>query len=162
MSTKKEEKTPICCEKFNPAPWNGKLFHWHDKLFVTARVFTFFYMPINFGAVISRLIGAVEKSKGATPDSLCLSEHTSKWNMNIYLAVDRPINGLENTSLSGEFLSKVYEGDFRDTGKWCEDFAIFAKQRNKIVEKMYMWYTTCPDCAKKYSKNYVVIIARIS
>jgi hypothetical protein len=119
-------------------------------------------MPINFGAVISRLIGAVEKSKGATPDSLCLSEHTSKWNMNIYLAVDRPINGLENTSLSGEFLSKVYEGDFRDTGKWCEDFAIFAKQRNKIVEKMYMWYTTCPDCAKKYSKNYVVIIARIS
>jgi hypothetical protein len=26
---------------------------------------------------------------------------------------------------------------------------------------MYMWYTTCPKCAKKYGKNYVTIIAQI-
>jgi len=24
-----------------------------------------------------------------------------------------------------------------------------------------MWYTTCPKCAKKYGKNYVVIIAEV-
>jgi hypothetical protein len=26
--------------------------------------------------------------------------------------------------------------------------------------RMYQWYTTCPKCAKKYGKNYVVIIAQ--
>jgi hypothetical protein len=24
-----------------------------------------------------------------------------------------------------------------------------------------MWYTTCPKCAQKYGKNYVVIIAQV-
>jgi len=28
------------------------------------------------------------------------------------------------------------------------------------IEKMYMWYTTCPECAKKYGKNYIVKIAK--
>jgi hypothetical protein len=26
---------------------------------------------------------------------------------------------------------------------------------------MYFFYTTCPKCAKKYGKNYVVILAQI-
>jgi len=28
-------------------------------------------------------------------------------------------------------------------------------------DKMYMWYTTCPKCAKKYGKNNVIILANI-
>jgi hypothetical protein len=27
------------------------------------------------------------------------------------------------------------------------------------LKKWYMWYTTCPKCAKKYGKNYVAILA---
>jgi len=26
---------------------------------------------------------------------------------------------------------------------------------------MYFFYTTCPKCAKKYGKNYVVILAEV-
>ena len=29
------------------------------------------------------------------------------------------------------------------------------------IGKWYMWYTTCPKCAKKYGKNYVVIVGQI-
>ncbi len=25
----------------------------------------------------------------------------------------------------------------------------------------YMWYTTCPKCAKKYGKNHVVILGAV-
>jgi len=63
--------------------------------------------------------------------------------------------------LSGKFLSKVYEGDFKDTGKWMEDFKKYATDKNLKPTKYYMWYTTCPKCAKKYGKNYVVIIGKI-
>ncbi|MEI6627571.1 MAG: hydrolase, partial [bacterium] len=48
-----------------------------------------------------------------------------------------------------------------DTGKWCKDFDVYAKSKKLVIDKLYMWYTTCPKCAKKYGKNYVVIVGKI-
>jgi hypothetical protein len=150
-----------CCPKFDPAPWDGKLFEWQDKKFIKDRVFTLFYMPINFGAVITRMNKKVEQAGAAVPEWLALSDHTSKWNMDLYLAVDREVPGAENVSLSGKILTKVYEGDFKETAKWGEDFKAYAKEKGHEIKKWYMWYTTCPKCAKKYGKNYVVTVARV-
>jgi hypothetical protein len=55
----------------------------------------------------------------------------------------------------------VYEGSFNNTGKWCQDYSSLAKAKGLEIKKMYMWYTTCPKCAKKYGKNYVVIISEL-
>ena len=159
MSSKTKE--PECCPKFDPAPWDGKTFEWNNKLFIKDKVFTLFYMPVNFGKVMIRLNAKVEKARATMPDWICLSDHTSKWNMDVYLAVDKEVPGAENTSLSGKFLSKVYEGDFKETGKWCKDFETYAAGKSSKIKKMYMWYTTCPKCAKKYGKNYVVIVAQV-
>jgi hypothetical protein len=149
-----------CCPKFDPAPWDNKTFEWKDKRFIKDKVFTLFYMPITFGKVMRKLDEKVRNAVATMPDSLCLSDHTSKWNMDVYLAVDKVIPSAENVTLSGKFLSKVYEGPFSDTGKWCKDFEEFAKSKNLSITKWYMWYTTCPKCVKKYGKNYVVILAK--
>lgn len=156
-----ENPKPECCPKFNPTPWDAKEFNWDNKRFIKDKVCTFFFMPLNFGGVMKRLMGKVEKAGVQVPDYVCLSDHTSKWNMNIYLAVDQEVPGAENVTLSGRFVSKVYEGNFKDTGKWCQDFAAYTKSQGLATKKMYMWYTTCPKCAKKYGKNYVVIIAQV-
>lgn len=148
-----------CCPEFDPAPWNEKEFEWDNKWFVKDKVFTLFYMPVNFGAVMKRIMRKIESAGAETPDCMGLSDHTSKWNMDVYIAVDKEIPGAENVTLSGKYISKVYEGPFEDTGKWCKDFEGFTGKRNINIEKMYMWYTTCPKCAKKYGKNYVVILA---
>ena len=150
-----------CCPKFDPVPWDGKILEWSNKRFIKGKVFTLFYMPINFGSVIVKLITAANKAGAQTTNQLCLSDHTSKWNMDIYLAVDKEVPGVENVVLNGKYLSKVYEGDFSQTGNWCKDFVEYAKSQNISVKKWFMWYTTCPKCAKKYGKNYVVIIAEI-
>ena len=150
-----------CCPKFNPKPWNEKTFIWKNKKFIKGRVFTIFYIPINFGSVITRLMKKIDSANAKFVDNLTLSDHTSKWNMNLLLAVDKEIPGLENVIISGKFLSKVYEGPFKDTGKWCEDFKEYIKKKGYNVKKQYMRYTTCPKCAKKYGKNYVVIIAEL-
>jgi hypothetical protein len=155
--TKKQE----CCPKFNPEPWDNKELNWQDKKFIKGKVFTLFFMPMNFGSVITRLIKTTEKAGVQTPEMMCLSDHTSKWNMDIYLAVNKEIPGEQNVSLSGRFLSKVYEGNFKETGKWCQDFESYVKSQNLEIKKMYMWYTTCPKCAKKYGKNYIVIISEV-
>ena len=150
----------VCCPEFNPAPWDDQTFEWTDKKFVRDKVFTVFNMPLNFGAVMKRLDAGLRKSGAAIVDNLCLSDHTSKWNMDVYAAVDKDVPDAENVILSGKYFSKVYEGPFKDTGKWCRNFEALAKSRNLDIKKWYMWYTTCPKCAKKYGKNYVVIIAR--
>lgn len=150
----------ICCPKFNPKPWDGKILEWKNKKFIKDKVFTLFFMPINFGQVITRMMNLVEKNGAKTLDNMGLSDHTSKWNMDIYLSVDKEIPGANNVELSGKFFSKVYEGDFKDTGKWCQDFETEAKTKGLKIKKWYMWYTTCPKCAKKYGKNYVVIVGK--
>jgi hypothetical protein len=158
MSDQNEE----CCPKFDPAPWDGKVLEWENKKFIKGKVFTLFFMPVNFGSVIVKLMAKVKDAGAGTPENLCLSDHTSKWNMDLYLAVDKEIPGAENVALSGRFFSKVYEGDFKETGKWCRDFENIAKERGMKIEKWYMWYTTCPKCAKKYGKNYTVIVGKIN
>ena len=150
-----------CCPKFDPAPWDGKVFDWDNKKFIKDKVFTLFYMPVNFGAVMVRMNKKLEKIGTKMQDGLCLSDHTSMWNMDLYFAVDKEIPDAENVTLSGKFLAKVYEGAFKDTGKWTKDFEDYARGQNREVKKMYMWYTTCPKCAKKYGKNYVVIIGQL-
>lgn len=156
------ETDSICCPEFDPKPWEDQLFEWKNKMFIKDNVFTIFYMPVNFGAVMRRFDKILTKAGSKMPaDGLCLSDHTSKWNMDIYLAVDKEIPGAENITLSGRFFCKVYEGPYKDTGKWCNDFENILKTKGLIKTKMYMWYTTCPKCAKKYGKNYVAIIAQI-
>lgn len=150
-----------CCPRFNPVPWDEKTLEWKDKLFVKDKVFTFMHIPMNFGTVITRLMKKIDNAGAKMPENICLSDHTSKWNMDIYVAVDQDVPGAENVRLSGKFLSKVYEGDFRDTGKWCEDFKQYADSKNLEIKKWYMWYTTCPKCAKAYGKNYTVIIGQV-
>ncbi len=158
MSDQNEE----CCPKFDPVPWDGKVLEWGNKKFIKGKVFTLFFMPVNFGSVIVKLMAKVKDAGAGTPENLCLSDHTSKWNMDLYLAVDKEIPRAENVVLSGRFFSKVYEGDFKETGKWCRDFENIAKERGMKIEKWYMWYTTCPKCAKKYGKNYTVVIGKIN
>lgn len=160
MEQKSVEKD-ICCPKFDPAPWEEKVFEWKDKKFIKDSVFTLFYMPVNFGSVMKKFDRTTKHANADTPDNMCLSDHTSKWNIDLYLAVDKEIPGSTNTTLSGTFVSKVYEGPYKDTGKWTKDFGVWCgKQKYKAV-KQFMWYTTCPKCAKKYGKNYTVMMAEI-
>jgi hypothetical protein len=151
-----------CCPKFDPKPWDGKIFEWRDKKFIKEKVFTIFHIPINFGGVMKKVMKKIDSANAECVDWMGLSDHTSNWNMDVYIAVDKEIPDAENVTLSGKFLSKVYEGPFKDTGKWCKDFEAYAKDRNLSIKKWYMWYTTCPKCQKKYGKNYVVIIGETS
>jgi len=151
----------ICCPEFNPSPWDDKLFEWKDKTFIKDKVCTLFYMPINFGRVMKRLDSKIKAAGATMADWVCLSDHTSKWNMDLYLAVDKVVPDAENVTMSGKYYSKVYEGPFRETEKWCKDFEYITATKGYIIKKWYVWYTTCPKCAKKYGENYVVVLGQV-
>ncbi len=156
-----DQNQEICCPQFDPIPWNDQILEWKEKKFIRGRVWTFFFMPINFAGTMRKLDQKLREAGAFSPDQLCLSYHKSKWNMEVLLAVDKTVPGLDHVKISGRYYSRVYEGDFRNTGTWCKDFEYQADAKNFKTGKMYMWYTTCPKCAKKYGKNYVVILAEV-
>lgn len=157
----KPKEEAECCPPFDPVPWDDKIFQWENKKFVKDKVHTFFFMPLNFGGVMRRVDAKVRAAGASFVENMGLSDHTSRWNMDLYLAVDKNVPGMDNTSLSGKYYSKVYEGPFQDTGKWCKDYEALAKAKGLTIKKWFMWYTTCPKCAKKYGKNYTVILGQV-
>ncbi len=152
---------PICCPKFDPIPWDNVNFEWNNKVFVKGSVCTLFYMPVNFGGVMKKMDKKIREAGADWSEAICLSDHTSKWNMDLYISVDKSVSVLENRIFTGKFYSKVYEGPFKDSGKWFSDFKRILVEKGYNNPKIYTWYTTCPKCAKKYGKNYVVLIAQI-
>jgi len=158
MSELNEE---ICCPKFDPKPWEDKTIEWKNKRFVKEKVFTLFYMPIGFGSKMVKLMKALDNAKIKCADNIYLSDHTSMWNMDLYLSVERSVPNLNNVTISGKFLTKVYEGEFKECGNWAKDIKDYTKRKTgKDPIKVYFYYTTCPKCAKKYGKNYVVLLAQ--
>ena len=150
-----------CCPPFDPEKWQGRTVTWTNKKFAKDKVFCLFYVPLTFGRAMRRLMGKVEQVHADCSENLSLSDHTSKWNMDVYVGVDRDLPGTEMTAISGSFFARVYEGPFSDTAKWCADYAEQARRQGVEIGKQYMWYTTCPKCAKKYGKIYVVVMGQV-
>jgi hypothetical protein len=152
----------ICCEKFNPEPWEDKEIIWHDKVFVKDHVTSFFHIPLNMGKKIVKNLELIEKAGAKAPYQLMLTDEKSLWGSDIYIDVSKEdIPGAQIAKLSGTYLTKVFEGPYQNAGKWALEMQEFVKSKNKNLKKLYFSYTTCPRCAKKYGKNYVVLFGQV-
>lgn len=150
-----------CCPRFNPEPWDGKIITWKHKRFVQDRVISIFHIPLNFGAVMARNDRAIRAAGASTKSRMVLTDENSLWGTDVYIEVSKDLPNARMATLSGTFLSKVFEGPYRDLKKWIDDMKVYVAQKDKYLRKMYFYYTTCPKCAKKYGKNYVVILAEV-
>jgi hypothetical protein len=81
--------------------------------------------------------------------------------MDLYIEVTKEIPNADHARLSGAFLSKVFEGPYKNTGRWCQQMADWVRSKGKTIKRQLMYYTTCPRCAKHYGRNYVVILAEV-
>jgi hypothetical protein len=65
--------------------------------------------------------------------------------------------------LSGDFITRVFEGPYRKVKDWTHEMEIAAKAHGHGHEakRVFMFYTTCPKCAKVYGNNYVVGVAEV-
>jgi hypothetical protein len=150
-----------CCTPFNPEPWDGKEVVWEDKRFVKARVRSLFHIPLNFGSVMKRNVALIEAADARPEEMIVLSDENSLWGADVYIDVTRDVPNAPMATLSGTFLSKVFEGPYRNIGTWVSDMGEYVKSQGKEMKKLYFYYTTCPKCAKQYGKNYVVLMAQV-
>ena len=151
-----------CCPRFKPEPWHGKQMHLEEQLFVKASVRCLFHIPLNIGAMFTRVMAAIDKADAHLADThLTMSYSPSLWSSEHYFAVSKEVPGEQMVTLSGDFLLQVYEGPFSKAGSWAKDLRDYVKLQNRTLARSYFFYTTCPSCAKTYGKNYVVGIGQV-
>jgi len=150
-----------CCEPFNPEPWQKKEIVWNDKLFVKNHVTSLLHIPLNMGKVITKNMELIERAGAKAEHQLMLTDEKSLWGADIYIDVSKDVPGAQMATISGKFLTKVFEGPYQNAGKWAQEMKEYVKTKGKETDKLYFSYTTCPTCAKKYGKNYVVLFAKI-
>jgi hypothetical protein len=103
----------------------------------------------------------IQKADALEPEPLMLSDEKSLWGSDIYIAVSKEVPGAETARISGTFMTKVFEGPYKNAGQWAMEMKEYVKSKARELNKMYFFYTTCPKCAKVYGKNYTVILAQI-
>jgi len=150
-----------CCPRFNPEPWDGKELTWKDRKFIKDRVRSFLHVPLNFGSVMVRNMRQIEAAGAKADDTIVLSDENSLWGADVYISVSKDVPNANNATISGTFLRKVFEGPYQHMHKWIEETKSFVTSHGKQLKKLYCYYTTCPKCAKKCGKNYVVMLAQV-
>ncbi|HHE05983.1 MAG TPA: hypothetical protein ENK90_02550 [Epsilonproteobacteria bacterium] len=151
-----------CCPRFNTEGWDEQDLHFKDKRFVKAKTISFFHIPLNMGTMYPKTFDAIEKADAFDPDDfIVLSYDPSAWRGEHFFAVSKEVPNLEMVHLSGDFLTKVFEGPYKDMSKWEKEMEEFVKSKGKEAKRVYFFYTTCPKCVKVYGKNYVVGVAQI-
>lgn len=151
-----------CCPRFDPTGWDNEDFIVAGWPFVRVTTRNFWHIPLNMGPVLARANRAIQQA-GAGLDTayLILSTDPSPWRGEHLLAVARPVDGQVNVTLDGTFLTKVYEGPYRNAGAWARDMQKIVKSTGRTLEQLYFFYTTCPKCARHFGKNYVVAFAQV-
>ena len=161
MEKQQNQSETGCCPRFDPGPWEDKEVTFDQKRFVKDHVRSFLHIPLNFGRVMVRNMERIEAAQAASPEPLMLSDECSLWGSDIYIAVSKDVPGAEMVCLSGTFLTRVFEGPYKDIRKWVPQMKAHVESRKRALEKLYFFYTTCPKCAKHYGKNYVVLLAKV-
>lgn len=150
-----------CCPIFHPKLWDEKEIEWKGKLFVKDSVRSFLYMPIGMGKVMSKNIAKIEKAKAEPDEQLILSDCLSPWRSDLFISASKEVPEAEMVEFSGTYLTKVFEGPFKDMGEWSKEMRNYVKSKSKELKKLYFCYTTCPACAKAYGKNYIILFAEV-
>jgi hypothetical protein len=151
-----------CCDPFDPAPWQEKEITWQNKPFVKDHVSSIFHIPLNMGQKVVKNMALIEKAGAKAPYQLMLTDEKSMWGSDIYIDVVKDVPDAQMATLSGTFLTKVFEGPYQKAGTWAKEMMEYVKTKGKNVKKLYFSYTTCPKCAKAYGKNYVVLFAEVN
>jgi hypothetical protein len=150
-----------CCPRFNTEPWDEKEVKWEERLFLKDRVKSFFHIPLNFGRVMVRNMDKIKHADAVASEPVMLSDENSLWGADVYIAVSKEVPQVQMEKLSGTFLTKVFEGPYKDAGKWARQMREYVKSKGRDLKKLYFFYTTCPRCAKYYGKNYTVMVAQV-
>lgn len=161
------EKTDnVCCPKFNPDKWNEKTFDWDKKPFIKESIPTLFHIPFPpmIGKKITKMwkqAQAAQKTEADKEDTLVLFTDPSAFRSEIYLSVTGQVLNANNVTLTGTFISKVFDGGYNAIPGFIKQMDKYLANQGKKAKKYYVHYAYCPKCAKDQGHNYMILFAQV-
>lgn len=156
----------ICCPLLEDERWENQTHNWSNKPFVTDSLPTFFHIPFPpmIGKTIRRLDLAIANAKQAEDkreNTLVLFHDPGPFRTEILISVKGPVAGVKNTTLSGTFFSKVFSGGYNTVPTHIKAMETHLNSLGKKANAIYIHYAYCPNCAKKYGSNKMILFAKV-
>ena len=125
-----------CCPKFKPEGWDEQELHFRKKLFLKAKTRSIFHIPINMGSVYPKTLADIKEANAHSDDNfIVLSYDPSAWSGEHYFSVTKDVPGHEMMEMTGDFLTKVFEGPYKNAPKWEKEMKLFVKGKGKQVNR---------------------------
>lgn len=160
------EAKETCCPSFHPEKWEDKTFVWNKKKFIKTSVPTFLYIPLPpmIGNRITKLVKFAKDAQRLPKnreDILLLFMDPTPFRSEMYLSVTDTVPYAENTTLTGTFVSKVFDGPFNSAPKFMKQMEADLEKQGKKAKDYYVHYAYCPKCSKEAGHNYMVLFAAL-
>ena len=155
-----------CCPPFDVQKWDKKTFNWEKEHFIKDTIGTFFHYP--FPPIVRKKITklrAIALHAQATihdkSEGLILLYDPSPFLSEIHYRVMREVEGADNSEFSGTFVTRVFDGPYKEIPRFMHQMKRYLTERNLTAEKYFIHYAYCPDCAKAHGHNYMVFFAQV-
>lgn len=157
-----EDNPTGCCPRFHPEDWKDVKLRFRDKRFVRAETRSVVHVPLNMGSVFTRVGGRMEAAGAYDPaDYITLSHDLSPWKAEHLFAAAKDVPEEGMIRVSGDYLTRVFEGPFSQMGTWAKTMETAAEAEGKAGAEVWFYYPTCPKCSRAYGKTYVVGLAKV-
>ena len=154
-----------CCPTFEPQRWDEKTLHWDERLFIMESVPTLFHMPLpsSIGKKITRMWEMAMQSQAcpAIEDALILFRDPSAFRSEIYCTVTKEVPGADNVTMSGTYVSKVFDGPYNAIPRFMKEMESYLSGMGKVAEDYLVHYAYCPKCAKERGHNHLILFAKV-
>lgn len=104
---------------------------------------------------------AVDAMTEDMTETLVLFHDPSAFRSEIFMSVTQHVPEAENVTLSGTFVSKVFDGPYKDAPKFMKEMDAYLAQSNQTAKDYYVHYAYCPKCQKKFRRNYQIFFAKV-
>lgn len=152
-----------CCPIPDLKAWDDKRVSLADRRFIRDHSRSLMFFPLNWARVLGKLGSLAAEAKAELPPTkfMLLSRDLSPWKTEQLYGVSKPIDGADNVTLEGTYLSRVFEGPYSQAKNWFREMRAAAREAGSTFDDVRFFYTTCPKCTKHYGVNKVVGLARV-
>lgn len=152
-----------CCPVFHPEEYDHKVFDFKDIDFISAASKSFLHMPLNLGKVMTETQKVIDENDASLKHQyLILSKDTSAFKTSHLFAVSKEVTNHHVVKLSGEYTARVFDGQYQDVPKFMKLLDTEIQNNHNVIDDQWVFYTTCPNCAKVYGHNYMVFFTKTS
>ncbi len=157
-----EDVVTGCCPKFHPGQWEERIFDFSDYQFIKSDTTNFMYIPLNMDKVMTKVLSDITKANAAFEDRvLILSQDIGAFKSEHYFIVKKDVPGYKSAKIEGLYFCKIYDGPLKELSNHMKDFDEYLRLKERKLQEVFAFYTTCPKCAKTYQHNYVALFAKV-